>query len=356
MVKNIMIVFGGQSTEHDISILSAMQVINAINKEKYNIYPVYISKSGKWFYSQSFTESSVFKDFNERRFKKVFIKPMSNSLFYDKKFITKVAQIDCAIIVMHGKNGEDGVIQGVFEMANIPYTSGGVLSLASTLSKARMKEVFKVNNFPIVKHEVLKSPKDIALLTLDYPLVVKPNSLGSSIGIEVCKNKKELSEALSVAFKFDDCVVIEEMVQNLVEYNCAAYGVGDKVVVSKIERPLNESEILSFEDKYINKNKGSKASSKREIPAKINEKLKREIENLTAKAFKCFDCAGVVRCDFMYDGENLYINEINSIPGSLAFYLFDKSFSRLIDNLIEIAIIKFENNKKLLLTFESSVL
>lgn len=354
-VNNIAIFFGGQSTEHDISILSALQVLNAINKQKYNIFPIYISKSGKWFYSESFTCLENLRNFNEKKYKEVFIKPADNILYYTKGFFKKVAGIDCALVVMHGKNGEDGVLQGVLEMSNIPYTSSGVTSLAVTLDKSKMKEVFLSNNFPIVKHKVITSIEQSSKIELSYPVVVKPNCLGSSIGISLCKNKKELISALDVAFKFDKKVIIEECVKNLIEYNCAAYGFGDKVVVSKIERPLTNSEILSFEEKYVSKGK-SKARSKREIPAKIEIGLKTQIENLTAKAFKCFDCAGVIRCDFLYDGENLFINEVNSIPGSLAYYLFDKPFSNLIDNLIEIAVLKQEEKGKVLSSFESSVL
>lgn len=354
-VNNIAIFFGGQSTEHDISILSALQVINAINKQKYNIFPIYISKSGKWFYSENFTSIESLKNFDEKKHKEVFVKPADCFLYYSKGFFRKVTSIDCALVVMHGKNGEDGVLQGVLEMSNIPYTSSGVTSLAVTLDKSKMKDVFLSNDFPIVNHKVVTSIEQSSKLELSYPVIVKPNCLGSSIGISLCKNKKELISALDVAFKFDKKVIIEECVKDLVEYNCAAYGFGDKVVVSKIERPLTKNEILSFEDKYISKGK-SKARSKREIPARIESDLKKQIEDLTAKAFRCFDCAGVIRCDFLYNGENLYINEINSIPGSLAYYLFDKPFSNLLDNLIEIAILKHEEKDKVLSSFESSVL
>ena len=354
-VKNIAIFFGGQSTEHDISILSAMQTINAINKEKYNIYPIYISKSGRWLYSEKFVSVQAFKNFKEEKYKQVYLKPNSKILFCNNLINRKVCEIDCALVVMHGRTGEDGVLQGVLEMSHIPYTSSGVMSLATTLNKSMMKQIFSSNDFPIVNYEVFTRVEQASSLKVKFPLVVKPNSLGSSIGIKLCKNKKELVAALEVAFKFDDVVVVEEAVKDLVEFNCAAYGYKDRVVLSKIERPLSEGEILSFEDKYVSKGK-SKSHSKREIPAKIDVELKTKIENLTAKAFRCFDCSGVIRCDFLFDGENLFINEINSIPGSLAHYLFDKTFSNLIDNLIEIAIIKFEKENDLLKTFESSVL
>lgn len=353
--KNIAIMFGGRSTEHDISILSALQAYNAINKQKYNVLPIYISKSGKWFLIKDFSSTTPFKEFNEKKHRRVFLLNGDNTLYSDGVLRKKIASLDCALCVLHGFGGEDGTLQGVLETSFVPYTSGDILSLASTLDKARMKEVFKANSFPITDYIVLNSIEEMSKMKLDYPVIVKPNSLGSSIGIKVCRNKKELGCALAVAFQFDEKVVVERVVENLVEYNCAAYGYKQKVVLSKIERPLKEGEILSFEDKYVSKGK-SKANSKREIPAKISKELESEIFNLTKKTFLAFNLSGVVRCDFLYDGEKLYINEVNSIPGSLANYLFDKPFSALIDNLIEIAIIKSKDKQSKTHTFSSSVL
>ncbi len=355
---NVAVFFGGQSTEHDISILSANQALNVISKDKYNVFPIYVARDGKWYFSQLLYDVALFKNFDSKKHKRVFLKFGEKTLYSSGIIGRKLCEIDCALVVMHGAGGEDGCLQGALELCNIPYTSGSVLSLASTLDKRQMKAVFKAKGFPIVEHRELTQNYDKEMLeSLPYPVVVKPNSLGSSIAIAFCTSKEETEKAIDFALKFDSLVLVENAITNLTEYNCAALGYKNKVMHSQIEQPLTEHDILSFEDKYTSKQKQKGiANTKRLLPAMISKKLVKEITDLTEEAFKAFDCCGIVRCDFLYDGEKLYINEINSIPGSLAFYLFNKKFTLLIDNLIECAFLKQKEKDRIIRTFDSSVL
>lgn len=415
MKLNVAVVFGGKSTEHDISIISAHQTIENINKEKYNVIPIYIDKLGDFYYSD---KDLLFKIENFKN-QKDLVKKCKNISFVkiknktyirdnDIKFIGKNKDIivDIALLIVHGTNVEDGNLQGYFHTLNLPFVGSDVLSSAVSMDKYVMKEYWKAIGIPVIdgirfdKNDY----KNVDLIINDvekqfkYPVIVKPVNLGSSIGIKKANDKEGLIEALELAFSFSDIVIVEKAIVNMREINCAV--IGDKFTyeTSELEEPFGNDEILSFADKYMsgsgakgsklraktgntyNKNslgakqvnvgakqcessgvKSGMASLKRRIPAELDEGTRNKIREYAIKAFKYMGCSGVARIDFIIDKDNgnIYANEINAIPGSLSYYLFEPmgiKFPELIDKLINIAIENYKRRERLNYTFESSVL
>ena len=361
--KNLAVFFGSRSCEHDISIITAMQTLAHIDREKYKVYPIYITRTGEWFLAENLTLPDQFKDFKPRR--AVHVKPAQPMLFASSFPYKKIAQLDCAIICCHGMNGEDGTLQGVLELSNIPYTSSGVVGSALTMDKVFMKQVFEVNNFPVTPYFWLRKAEFEAdaervlgecLGSVELPVVVKPANLGSSIGIRRCKDAGALREALEVAFAYDDKAIVEEAVPHLVEVNCAVLGLGKDIEVGKLESPKSWEEILTFEDKYL---RFGGAKFVDEVEIGVDEDIQGRIVEISKRAFERLDCAGVVRIDFLVNADTgeVFLNEINNVPGSLANYLFPGlSFSQLIDKLIEVGIKKHVQKRACKFTFESGVL
>lgn len=360
MKKKVAIIFGGRSVEHEVSVITGLQVIENIDKDKYDVIPIYIDKEGKWFTGNSLLEFENFKNDNLKDLQEVvlsldandhnlYLHPNSIGLFR-KKVIDK---IDIVFPTIHGTNGEDGTIQGLFELINIPYVGGGVLASSVGMDKILMKEVFKARGLPIVdyvwfyKIKWLENQEEIIddiEEKLDYPLFVKPANLGSSIGISKAKDRETLISAIEIAIRYDRKIIVEKAVENPREINCAVMGYNDNLIASLCEEPLGWEEILTFEDKYIKSNtKGmGKEGSRRIIPADIEDNIRENIEDIASKAFMVIDGEGNARIDFLLDRDNnIYVNEINTLPGSIAFYLWEGkgySFQKLIDNMIDIAI------------------
>ena len=256
MKKNIAIIFGGKSTEHEISILSAMQAMENMDREKYNLLPIYITKDGKWYYGEKLNKLSTYKNFNTKGLKEVAILPYDTNLYAKKLSGYKpMESIDCAFIIMHGMNGEDGSLQGLMELANIPYSSCGILASSIGMSKLAQKifftglEIPVVPYFSITKNQFEKMGEKVDIDKTLFPVIVKPNRLGSSIGISFCKNKTTLKKALNLAFKFDDTVVVEKAIKRLKEVNISALGDSEKILLSETEQPQSNHEILTFQDK-----------------------------------------------------------------------------------------------------------
>ena len=262
------------------------------------------------------------------------------------------ARIDAYIIVMHGLNGEDGTLQGMMELMNIPYTSTGVAGSALGMDKIMMKQFFKGGGLPVLPgiwftRSAFASDRDKVLNSVEtelgFPVFVKPANLGSSIGVSRADDRESLSDSLELAFEYDRRVLVEKGLNKPIELNCSVMGYDDELQASPIEMPLNNDEFLDFKDKYLSSG-GSKgmASLHRVLPAPIEDDLAAEIQNLSKTIFRMLDCKGVVRIDYMFDrdGEKLYITEINTIPGSLAFYLWENAgipYSSLIDRMIDYA-------------------
>lgn len=370
--KKVAVIFGGRSVEHDVSVITGLQVLENIDKEKYDTIPIYIDKKGKWYTGDSLREYKNFKERNLKDLKAVtfslnandhnlYLHPENLGLF-SKKIVDK---IDIVFPTIHGTNGEDGTLQGVLELINIPYVGGGVVASSVGMDKILMKDVFKANNIPIVdyiwfyRNEWLVNQEDIINRiedTLGYSVFVKPANLGSSIGISKAKDREGLIEAIEIAIRYDRKIIIEKAVENAREINCAVMGYNEDVITSLCEEPLGWEEILTFEDKYIKSNiKGNGKNNRRIIPADIKDDIREKIEDLAKKAFVSIDCSGNSRIDFLLDGENIYVNEINTLPGSIAFYLWEGKgypIKELIDNMIEIAVKVHEEKNKNMYNFD----
>ena len=361
MKKQIGVIFGSRSCEREVSIISAVQLMRHIDREKYDVIPVYIDESGTWYTGEELTSIEAFRSFdpNRRGIVRVFPDLSSGSgalltlnrgagLFSREK-IEIVARVDVYIVVMHGLHGEDGTLQGLLELANIPYTSTGVAGSALGMDKIMMKRFFDGSGFPVLPGEWYtrssfeknrQSIVDDVTEKLGFPVFVKPANLGSSIGVSRADDPGSLIDSLELAFEFDRRVLVEKGLNKPVELNCSVMGYDGETVASPIEMPLNNDEFLDFHDKYLATG-GSKgmASLHRILPAPIEDEMKERIQELSRRIFSEMDCKGVVRIDYMFDRDsgNLYVTEINTIPGSLAFYLWENAgitYTELIDKMI----------------------
>ena len=331
------------------------------DQEKYDIIPVYIDESGNWYTGDALKDIGSFKPFNpdKKGITKVFpdLSSGSGALLthargtglFSKDRIEIAARIDVYIIVMHGLHGEDGTIQGLLELANVPYTSTGVAGSALGMDKIMMKQFFRGADLPVLpgigvtRTRYLSEPKSVfeeVEKELGYPVFVKPANLGSSIGVSRADDRESLEDSLELAFEYDRRVLIEAGLDKPIELNCSVLGYDEEIEASPIEMPINQDEFLDFKDKYLASG-GSKgmASLHRVLPAPIEDELRDEIQEMSRKIFRMLDCKGVVRIDYMFDKNagKLYITEINTIPGSLAFYLWENAgvaYTRLIDRMV----------------------
>jgi len=366
MKKKVAVIFGGRSVEHEVSVISGLQVLENIDENKYKAVPIYINKEGKWFTGDSLREFKNYKENNLKDLKEIVVVPTNNdyNLYTQPESIglfgkKVVESVDVAFPVIHGTNGEDGTIQGVFELMNIPYVGGGVLSSSVGMDKVLMKDVFKANNLPVVnyvwfyrsmweenRNEIINNIKN----KLEFPLFVKPANLGSSVGISKAKDEDSLISAIEIAVRYDRKIIIEKAVEEPREINCAVMGYEDNVDVSLCEEPLGWKELLSYEDKYIKSNIKNNKTEKRRIPADLEDVIRAEIEKIAKNAFQVIDGRGNARIDFLLDkNQKIYINEINTMPGSIAYYLWEGkgySFKTLIDKMIDIAFKAHDDKNK----------
>ncbi len=358
---NIAVFFGGKSVEHDVSIITGRQVLNNIDSTKYNVFPIYIDKTNKWWTGNDLDLQQTYLPFVEKKHKRISIISGENVLIVKSGLKQKKIKIDCAFNCCHGTYGEDGNLQGLLNCLSIPFTGSDTLASSICMNKIIMKRLFERYNFPIPKYICLNREHimNYENIKLKFPLIVKPANLGSSIGISRVDNKEELFKALETAFHFDGEVIIEEAVQNLREINCSVQKIKDEIVTSDLEEPVSWEKFLSFDDKYVQK--GKKSGQKRKINVKIGKRLENKIRNISKMCYEHFNLSGAIRIDFLLDDlkKELFINEINTIPGSMAFYLWkgkEISFRKLIDLQIEQALLK-EKQKSLNQTeFKSNIL
>ncbi|MDR2859462.1 MAG: D-alanine--D-alanine ligase [Mediterranea sp.] len=353
--------FGGRSVEHEISVISALQAINAFDKEKYSVVPVYISKKGKWYTGDGLLNIEKYKSIDQllKQCEEVYLAPVygDNKLYAQKKSILGkrvISVIDIVFPILHGTNGEDGIFQGLIELIGIPYVGCNTVSSANGMDKINTKMILRECGIPVIdyvwftdkdwffKREelILKIEKEIG-----YPVIVKPSNLGSSVGISSGKDKDSLIHAVEMAEQFSNRIIVEKMVVHIREINCSVLGDYTKNESSVCEEPLKTGDILSYEDKYMNGGKSSKGmqSTKRRIPAELSVEMSEKIRCLASETFRVLSCNGVARIDFIINemtGE-VFVNEINTIPGSLSFYLWEVSglpFDKLIDKLIGLSL------------------
>jgi D-alanine-D-alanine ligase len=355
MKKSIGIIIGGKTVEHEVSIITGLQVLDNIDKNLYEPKIIYIQKDGKWYCGNSMHDinnykTKKFEDAYEVlpgfRDGKLILYPHPDIKqgFFGKKY--DAIEIDIVFPAVHGTNVEDGALHGIFQMNGVPCAFGSVLSSSLGMDKVIMKKVFESYNLPVVEYkwflrsnwEEKKSDIVAELESIGYPLIVKPANLGSSVGISKAKNKDELLNCIEIANSYDRKIIVEKCIENVREINCAVMGYEKGLEVSSCEEPVGWKEFLTYEDKYVNKVKDS--STKRKIPADISDETTSLIQNYAKVAFESIDCCGNARIDFLYDGNNIFVNEINTIPGSIAFYLWEScgiSFTDLITRILDLA-------------------
>ena len=280
----IAVFYGGKSCEHSVSVVTGVSVISALELSGVEVYAIYIDKNGLWWRVKNYSQLSAYSDEKLLKRKRVQL------VVGEKKLVIglKRVEIDCAVLCLHGAYGEDGCIQGALSLSFIPYTGSGVLGSAIGLDKVYSKLAFSSSSLKITDYFTVSKAdwendavKKLAL-NLGYPLVVKPRSLGSSIGVSVACDDEQLTDAINLAMQWDNGVIVEKKVENLVEFNCAVIGDGENYEVSEIEKPFAHDEILSFADKY--QRGGFKGEGSRQFPAKIPDKLTKKIKNCAVVA------------------------------------------------------------------------
>ena len=385
MKLNIAVFFGGESVEHEVSIISAHQAIEALDKNKYNVIPVYVSKERKLYVSDLLKDMSNYKDLKHlisqctqvsitSEDNRVVIRPVKTSLFGPKELGT----IDVAIPVMHGTNGEDGTIQGFFEMLKVPYAGCDLYGAAIGQDKVLQKNVLSDNNLPITNwfwvygSEMDTRQSEILdkVHRLIYPVIIKPARTGSSVGISIAHNDEEYLACFDEARQYDEKIITEKVEKPMREINCSVVGDSYSCVASVLEEvsSVSQDELLSFSDKYLGGSKSTKsdgskgmASTARIVPAPLTDEQTRLIQQLAKETFRVLGTSGVCRIDFLMDADTkkVYVNEINTIPGSLAFYLWQAagvSFSELMDKLVELALDRERRRSKMTFSYETNIL
>lgn len=357
----VAVIFGGQSGEHEVSIISGGSVINALDKNKYEILPVYINKDGQWLLDKDVKELVSGKDHDL-----VYLPsdPTNKSLVPVQMGNGQGEKIDVVFPVLHGTLGEDGSIQGLLELTNLPYVGAGVLGSALGMDKALMKKVFQAEKLPIVNYLVFLS-KEIGEKVIDqiekefnYPLFIKPANLGSSVGITKAHNKKELEQGLKLASSYDRKIVVEEAVKSAREIEIAVLG-NDEPIASIAGEVVPSNEFYDYNAKYIDDN------SELIIPAQLTTQQLEELQSLSTKAFKALDLKGMARVDFLVEKESgkIYLNEVNTIPGFTSISMYPKlweasrlKYSALLDKLIDYAMKSHQEKQKLTRNFDSKLL
>ena len=359
MKIKIGVIYGGETVEHEVSVISALQAMNNLNEDKYDIVPIYISKDRIWYTGHMLRDIEFYKEFEDEKkyatkvmlYKKgkTFLLQRTTGLF--RKDIT---DLDVILPVVHGNNVEDGSLAGLLDSIGIPYVGSHVLGGALGQDKVVMKQVMESVNLPIVPYtwfydsEYLDNKENILkeIKKIGFPVIVKPATLGSSIGIEVAKNEKDIESKIEDAMEYDTKIVVEKVIENLTEVNASVLGNYEYQKVSPLEEVMGEDEILSFADKYLGnaKSKGTAskgmASTSRIVPARISEKLTKEIQDTAKQVFKVLNLSGVCRVDFLIDNKEnkFYVNEPNTCPGSLSFYLWKEAgmkYSELLDEMVD---------------------
>ncbi len=388
------IFFGGKSVEHEISVITMSQAIASIDESKYELVPIYISKQGVMYTGDDLLDLYQYKDLDvllKRSFKVSVVNTGKRvevirvpAPIIGKKVLNT---IDVAFPIIHGTNGEDGTIAAFINLLGIPCVGPDILASSVGMDKIAMKKIMKESGLPVVDYVAFYSMeynkdeekyiKEIEK-KLSYPVIVKPANLGSSVGIRKAKNKKELIEAIDFAMEFSDRLLVEKAVVNLKEINCSVIGDIAETEASVCEEPCFDDEILSYADKYMAGGKGNSkgtkglktggktsgkgmAVSNKKLPAEISDKKRDEIQKLAKDTFKVLGCSGVARVDFLMDKETeeVYVNEINTIPGALSYYLWEasgKTFEEELEQVIDIAIKKHAQKEKLTVSYDQNIL
>ena len=371
------VIFGGESVEHEISIISAVQAMNKMDNEKYEIIPIYITKTGDWYTGEILKDIETYQDMNLlKRYTKNVVLIRKNGKFILQNqgfFKSEIKELDLMFPIVHGTNVEDGTLQGYLRTIGIPFVGSDVLGSAVAQDKIVQKQIYECTDLPITDYiwfydseyltdsdEIIKKVKKIGL-----PVIVKPASLGSSVGISSARTVDELKEKIEDAIVYDNKIIVEEMVEDLTEVNISVVGDYDTQDLSVIEEVMSDNDLLTYEDKYIDGGKKGNSkgmlSASRKIPADLTDKQTKEVQEIATKAFKSLNLCGNVRIDFLVNKKNkkVYINEVNSCPGSLAFYLWEPlniEYTELLDKMINIAIKNYKKKMSKTYSFDTNIL
>jgi D-alanine-D-alanine ligase len=387
------VIFGSRSVEHEVSVITAQQIMAAADPAKYDVVPIYITKEGAWLTGAALADLDTFRVPGRlERAERAFLAPEPGQ----RGLVRAEAglglfrrggpiEIDVAFPAIHGTHGEDGTLQGLLELADVPYVGAGVAAAAVGMDKILTKAAFQAAGLPVVdgrwytRTRFQAEPErllDEVEQTIGYPAFVKPAVLGSSIGVACAANRDDLRFALEVASSYGRRLLVEQALEDFVEVNCAVLG-NDDPIASVCEQPVRATEVLSYADKYLHGTKGAEPpsaapttaggkagggmqSAQRLIPAPIPDDLTARLQALAVDAFRAIDGAGIARVDFLVtrDGE-AYVNEINTLPGSLSYYLWEPSgvsFPALIDRLVALALERHADRRRTTYSYDSDLL
>lgn len=381
--KNVAVVFGGRSCEHEVSILTAHEAMAVLGKMPgYSVLPLYITKDGRWLTGDALSDLDKFAspESLERECSAVSLRPgqtpaleVESGGWMSKR---KPLEIDVVLPLIHGPNGEDGTLQGTLEMLDVPYAGSGVLASALCMDKVAMKRVFTAFGLPQVPYAVITRSEFAADRSIGGSvadrlgsdrLFVKPVSGGSSIGVTFVDGPDGLEDAIELALSFDDEALVEIAVTDCDEVNCAVLRTVAGVETSELELVHPEGGFLSYEQKYLQWSKGGgpakgepvKGLAGHLIPAPVSQEIRERVKTLAAQAFVACECAGNARIDFLLKGEDVYVNEINTLPGSLAFYLWEaggKPFDRLLDEMLAAALAQADARRRIKFSLDRNLL
>lgn len=381
------VIFGGETVEHEVSIITAVQAMGFLDSKKYEVVPIYIDKNRNWWSGEGLKDMVAYKHPEDiKRYAREVVLTKKNNKFvllYKKSIFNRVFNtIDVALPIVHGKGVEDGSLSGYLETLGIPYAGPSMLGASIGQDKVVQKQVMAASGVPVVPYtwfyDYEYKNDDEAILKeikkLGYPVIVKPARLGSSVGINVVHNAVELTDAIEEAIAYDQKIVVEAMVKNLKEVDCAVVGNYEHMECSLIGEMLTDNDFLTFEDKYIGNGKGNAkkapmkgnqggkiSNSGFKIPADLDKKVEEDIYKYSKEAYRCLNLSGVTRFDFLIDEKEkqVYVNEPNTIPGCLAFFFFTgkgKKYTKLLDEMITTAIKDYKDGKKKVTSFDSNIL
>ncbi len=354
-MKNIAVFFGGTSVEREVSVITGVLTLNSVDKTLFNPVPIYIADDGGWYTGQRLFDIDEYKTLDLKKLTRVCVMGGSKVLYSVKRGkLKELLTLSCGVNCLHGERGEDGCLYGALAMSNVPIASPPALASAVSMDKEFTKIALKgvgVKTLSCVAVDTVTALNE-RVEGLEYPLIVKPACLGSSIGVTKAENFAELKGGVALALRYGAKAVIEKCLEGFTELNCACYrGADGNLRISEIERPIGVSEVLDFNDKYSGGN--------REFPAKIPKAVSNKIKDVTAKVYNAFGFSGVIRIDYMLCKDGLYLNEINSVPGSLAYYLFCdtlKEFSSMLTELIRAAEKEYAVKSTFSVKYSSNVL
>ncbi len=361
-MKTVVVSFGGVSPEHEVSVITGLQVLEHTDRKLFQVHALFVSDNGEYFLLSNAQSRSDF--LNGRRSPVLFGVDEKGGFLQTKGIFAQKIYPDCAFFAFHGGKGESGPLQGLFDSLKIPFTSSSVAASSVSMNKALTKEVVSAYGIDVIPGVVVSSA-DVTAQTkipLKLPVIVKPAHLGSSIGVAVAETNAALTKALLASAQVDSEIIVEQLMKDFTEYNCAVRKINGKLEASEVEKPLRKDEILSFADKYQRgggKKSSGMASLSRELPAHITKELRKQIQETAMRVYGSIRAKGMIRCDFMVVKKKLYLIEVNPIPGSMAFYLWEASgisFTDQITDLINEAIRDYEMDSSKKLTYHTDII